>query len=79
MQLLRRQQAISFKPLPPWYSILHSSLYLVLHLTLASFFTLSGCTTADREAEVHPVPTSPLLSFDPSNLPKPIQTVIKDS
>jgi len=78
MQLLRRQQAISFKPLPPWYSILHSSLYLVLHLTLASFFVLSGCTTTEREAEVQPIPTNPPLSFSPSNHPKPIQTVTKD-
>ena len=54
-------------------------MYLVLSLTLASFFTISGCTTADREAEVQPVPTSPPLSFDLSNHPKPIQTVIKDS
>ena len=78
MQPLRRQQAISFKPTPAWHSILHSSMYLVLHLTLASFFTLSGCTTTEREAEVQPVPTSPPLSFSPSNYPKPIQTVIKD-
>lgn len=78
MQPLRRQQAISFKPSPAWYSMLHSSMYLVLNLTLASFFTLSGCTTTEREAEVQPVPTSPPLSFGPSNHPKPIQTVIKD-
>ncbi|MGV7230021.1 MAG: type II secretion system protein GspD [Nitrospirales bacterium] len=78
MQLLRRQQAISFTPSPAWYAFIHFSSYWILHLTLASFFTLSGCMTTEREAEVRPVPTSPLLSFDPSNQPKPIQTVIKD-
>jgi MSHA type pilus biogenesis protein MshL len=78
MQPLRRQQAISFKPSPTWYAFLHSSRYWVLHLTLASFFGLSGCTTADREAEIQPVLTSPSLSFDLSNHPKPIQAVIND-
>ncbi len=78
MQPLRRQQAISFKPLPAWYSILHAFMNLVLNLTLASFLTLSGCTTTEREAEIQPVPTSPPLSFSSSNQPKPIQTVIND-
>ena len=54
-------------------------MYLVLSLTLASFFGLWGCTTADREAEVQPVPTSPPLSFGPSNHPTPFQTVVKDT
>jgi MSHA type pilus biogenesis protein MshL len=39
---------------------------------------LSGCTTTDREAEVQPIPSGSSLSFDLSNQPKPIQTVIKD-
>jgi MSHA biogenesis protein MshL len=78
MQSLRGQQTISFKPSPAWCPILHSTTYWILRLTLASFFGLSGCTTTDREAEVQPIPTSPSLSFDLSNQPKPIQTVIKD-
>jgi MSHA biogenesis protein MshL len=78
MQPLRRQHAISYKPSPAWYAFIHSSGYWVLRLTLASFFMLSGCTTTEREAEVQPVPTSPSLSFDLSNQPKPIQTVLKD-
>ena len=54
-------------------------MYLVLNLTLVSFFTLSGCTTTEHEAEVQPIPISPPLSFGPLNHAKPIQTVAKDS
>ena len=54
-------------------------MYLVLNLTLVSFFTLSGCTTTEHEAEVQPIPISPPLSFGSLNHAKPIQTVAKDS
>jgi MSHA biogenesis protein MshL len=79
MQPLRRQQTIYLRPSSTWASTLYSSMYLVLNLTLASFFTISGCTTTEREAEIQPIPTSPPLSFDPLKNPKPIQTVVKDS
>ena len=61
---------------PLWNTLAHSSLRVGLHIALVSIFTISGCSTIDRETEIQAIPvqsqSSGNLSHNSKSISKPL-------